>query len=91
MTEPGPADALTGTAPTTGTSAQRVTSMLAIMPRSSDSMFVPVYVIHQEINASVELKTAWAVVRSGVEPVVVNLPKLDPYIEHAAIEQASVR
>jgi len=34
--------------------------------------------VHQEINASNEEPTVWAVVRSGQEPVVVNLPELDP-------------
>ncbi|WP_285709391.1 hypothetical protein [Microtetraspora sp. NBRC 16547] len=33
-----------------------------------------------------EFETVWAVVRSGVDPVVVNLPELDANIEHAAIE-----
>ncbi|WP_067126725.1 cupin domain-containing protein [Microtetraspora malaysiensis] len=51
-----------------------------------DFVFVPSYVVHQEINASTEFETVWAVVRSGVNPVVVNLPELDAYIEHAAIE-----
>ncbi|GAA3650333.1 cupin domain-containing protein [Nonomuraea antimicrobica] len=51
-----------------------------------DFVFVPSHLIHQEINASTEFETVWAVVRSGVNPVVVNLPELDAYIEHAAIE-----
>jgi uncharacterized RmlC-like cupin family protein len=51
-----------------------------------DFVFVPSHVIHQEINASAEFETVWAVVRSGVDPVVVNLPELDAYIERAAIE-----
>jgi uncharacterized RmlC-like cupin family protein len=34
--------------------------------------------VHQEINASADQPTVWAVVRSGQEPVVVNLPELDP-------------
>jgi uncharacterized RmlC-like cupin family protein len=51
-----------------------------------DFVFVPAHVVHQEINASAEFETVWAVVRSGVDPVVVNLPELDGYIEPAAIE-----
>lgn len=51
-----------------------------------DFVFVPSHLVHQEINASAEFETVWAVVRSGVDPVVVNLPELDAYIEHAAIE-----
>jgi uncharacterized RmlC-like cupin family protein len=51
-----------------------------------DFVFVPSHVVHQEINASAEFETVWAVVRSGVDPVVVNLPELDAYIERAAIE-----
>jgi uncharacterized RmlC-like cupin family protein len=51
-----------------------------------DFVFVPAHVVHQEINASAERETVWAVVRSGVDPVVVNLPELDRYAEPAAIE-----
>lgn len=54
-----------------------------------DFVFVPAHVIHQEINASSEDETVWAVVRSGVDPVVVNLPELDQYIEHPAIAHAA--
>ena len=42
-----------------------------------DFVFIPAHVVHQEINASDEEPTVWAVVRSGREPVVVNLPELD--------------
>ncbi|GAA3515698.1 putative RmlC-like cupin family protein [Streptosporangium album] len=51
-----------------------------------DFVFVPAHVIHQEINASAEYETVWAVVRSGVDPIVVNLPELDKYIEAPAVE-----
>ncbi|GAA1299806.1 mannose-6-phosphate isomerase [Planotetraspora silvatica] len=51
-----------------------------------DFVFIPSHVIHQEINASTEFKTVWAVVRSGVNPIVVNLPELDEYIETPAVE-----
>lgn len=51
-----------------------------------DFVFVPAHIVHQEINASAEFETVWAVVRSGVNPVVVNLPELDGYIERATIE-----
>nr|WP_168515655.1 hypothetical protein [Streptomyces sp. S1D4-11]QIZ00760.1 hypothetical protein HEP87_52350 [Streptomyces sp. S1D4-11] len=44
--------------------------------------------IHQEINASPEFETVWAVVRSGVDPIVVHLPELDRYIEHPSVDYA---
>ena len=43
-----------------------------------DFVFIPAHTVHQEINASDEEPTVWAVVRSGRDPVVVNLPELDP-------------
>jgi uncharacterized RmlC-like cupin family protein len=46
-----------------------------------DFVFIPAHIIHQEINASDDLETVWAVVRSGVEPIVVNLPELDQFAE----------
>ncbi|MFF7469012.1 cupin domain-containing protein [Streptomyces sp. NPDC008092] len=51
-----------------------------------DFVFIPAHVVHQEINASPEFETVWAVVRSGVDPVVVNLPELDRYAEPAAVD-----
>jgi uncharacterized RmlC-like cupin family protein len=54
-------------------------------------VFVPAHVVHQEINASAEFETVWAVVRSGVNPVVVNLPELDRYAERAAIEYSAAQ
>lgn len=45
-----------------------------------DFIFVPPYVPHQEINASDENPLSCVVVRSGQEPVVVNLdlPEVEP-------------
>ena len=45
-----------------------------------DFIFVPPYVPHQEINASPESPLSCVVVRSGQEPVVVNLdlPNVEP-------------
>jgi uncharacterized RmlC-like cupin family protein len=51
-----------------------------------DFVFIPAHIIHQEINASAEVETVWAVVRSGVDPIVVNLPELDEYIEAPAVD-----
>lgn len=53
-----------------------------------DFVFIPSHVVHQEINASAEAETVWAVVRSGVDPVVVNLPELDEFTERPAVEYA---
>jgi uncharacterized RmlC-like cupin family protein len=45
-----------------------------------DFIYVPPYVPHQEINASDDLALSCVVVRSGQEPVVVNLdvPNVEP-------------
>lgn len=45
-----------------------------------DFIFVPPYVPHQEINASPDSELSCVVVRSGQEPVVVNLdlPDIEP-------------
>ena len=45
-----------------------------------DFIFVPPYVPHQEINASADEELSCVVVRSGQEPVVVNLdlPDVEP-------------
>lgn len=45
-----------------------------------DFIYVPPYVPHQEINASEDLALSCVVVRSGQEPVVVNLdvPNVEP-------------
>jgi uncharacterized RmlC-like cupin family protein len=49
-----------------------------------DFIFVPPFVPHQEINASPEAPLSCVVVRSGQEPVVVNLelPDVEPEPEH---------
>jgi uncharacterized RmlC-like cupin family protein len=39
-----------------------------------DFIFVPPYVPHQEINASPDAPLECVVVRSGQEPIIVNLP-----------------
>jgi uncharacterized RmlC-like cupin family protein len=53
----------------------------AIEAGPGDFVFIPAQIIHQEINASDDLETVWAVVRSGTDPIVVNLPELDQYAE----------
>ena len=40
-------------------------------------VFIPANTVHQEINPSSEEPTTWVVVRSAVDPIVVNLPELD--------------
>jgi uncharacterized RmlC-like cupin family protein len=49
-----------------------------------DFIFVPSYVPHQEINARAEEPLSCVLVRSGQEPVVVNLelPDVEPDPEH---------
>jgi uncharacterized RmlC-like cupin family protein len=51
-----------------------------------DFVFIPAHTVHQEINASVDAPTVWAVTRSGTDPIVVNLPELDKFAEPAARE-----
>jgi uncharacterized RmlC-like cupin family protein len=51
-----------------------------------DFVFIPAHTVHQEINASDELPTVWAVTRSGTDPIVVNLPELDRFAEPGARE-----
>lgn len=51
-----------------------------------DFVFIPAHTVHQEINASDEHPTIWAVTRSGTDPIVVNLPELDRFAESAARE-----
>ena len=46
-------------------------------------VFIPAHIIHQEINASGDEETAWVVVRSDPNPIVVNLPELDEFAEPA--------
>ena len=50
-----------------------------------DFVFIPAHIVHQEINASTDEPTVWAVVRSGTEPIVVNLPELDHLAERPAV------
>ena len=50
-----------------------------------DFVFVSAGVIHQEINASATEPTAWVVVRSHPDPIVVNLPGLDEFAEPPAV------
>jgi len=38
-----------------------------------DFIYIPPYVPHQEINPSAETPSQWVVVRSGQEPIVINL------------------
>jgi uncharacterized RmlC-like cupin family protein len=51
-----------------------------------DFVFIPAEIVHQEINASVEEETAWVVVRSHPDPIVVNLPELDEFAEAPAVD-----
>jgi uncharacterized RmlC-like cupin family protein len=51
-----------------------------------DFVFIPAHTVHQEINASADTPTVWAVTRSGTDPIVVNLPELDKFAEPAARE-----
>ncbi len=46
-------------------------------------VFIPAEIIHQEINPGDE-PTSWVVVRSSVDPIVVNLPELDDVAERPA-------
>jgi uncharacterized RmlC-like cupin family protein len=45
--------------------------------RPGDFVFIPAQLPHQELNPSAETVT-WVVVRSGPQPLVVNLPGFDP-------------
>ena len=47
-----------------------------------DFIFVPPYVPHQEINASTSEPLACVLVRSGQEPVVVNLDIAEAEVSH---------
>jgi uncharacterized RmlC-like cupin family protein len=49
-----------------------------------DFIYVPPFVPHQEINASDDQPLSCVLVRSGQEPVVVNLdiPAVEPNPEH---------
>jgi uncharacterized RmlC-like cupin family protein len=56
---------------------------------TGDFVFIPARIIHQEINASAEEPTAWVVVRSEPDPIVVNLPELDHLAEPPAAARAA--
>ena len=45
--------------------------------RPGDFVFIPAHLPHQELNPSSETVT-WVVIRSGPQPLVVNLPGFDP-------------
>jgi len=51
-----------------------------------DFVFIPAHTVHQEINATADSPTVWAVTRSGTDPIVVNLAELDKFAEPAARE-----
>jgi uncharacterized RmlC-like cupin family protein len=51
---------------------------------AGDFVFIPAGVIHQEINPSPDKVTEWVVVRSGAQPIVVNLTDLDQLAEDRA-------
>jgi uncharacterized RmlC-like cupin family protein len=55
-----------------------------------DFVFIPAHTVHQEINASADKPTVWAVTRSGTDPIVINLPELDKFAEPAACEYPHV-
>lgn len=56
-----------------------------------DFVFIPAEIVHQEINGSVEEETAWVVVRSNPDPIVVNLPELDAFAEAPAVDYTSAQ
>jgi uncharacterized RmlC-like cupin family protein len=51
---------------------------------AGDFVFIPAGVVHQEINPSPDQVTEWVVVRSGAQPTVVNLTRLDRLAEDRA-------
>jgi uncharacterized RmlC-like cupin family protein len=56
-----------------------------------DFVLIPPYVPHQEVNPSPDKATQWVVVRSGPEPVVVNLRRAPDgrYVADSLDESAS--
>jgi uncharacterized RmlC-like cupin family protein len=60
---------------TSGTARMRWGERLEYMAEAGpgDFIYVPPYVPHQEINASPDEPLSCVVVRSGQEPIVVNL------------------
>jgi uncharacterized RmlC-like cupin family protein len=51
--------------------------------RPGDFVFIPANLPHQEINPTAETVT-WVVIRSGPQPLVVNLPGFDPIASTSA-------
>ena len=49
----------------------------AVQAPGGSFVFIPAHTVHQEINPSDDEPTTWVVVRSAVDPIVVNLPELD--------------
>ena len=52
--------------------------------QAGDFVVTPAGVVHQEINPSPDEVTEWVVVRSGAQPIVVNLVQLDQLAEDRA-------
>jgi uncharacterized RmlC-like cupin family protein len=75
---------LTTVLPGAATGAHHLQHVVEAGP--GDFVFIPAHTVHQEINASTEKPTVWAVTRSHPDPVVVNLPDLDKFTEPAARE-----
>jgi uncharacterized RmlC-like cupin family protein len=44
------------------------------MARPGDFLHIPPWLLHMEINPSVDTPVRWVVIRSTPEPIVVNLP-----------------
>jgi uncharacterized RmlC-like cupin family protein len=51
--------------------------------RPGDFVFIPAHLPHQELNPTAETVT-WVVIRSGPQPLVVNLPGFDPIASTSA-------
>ena len=58
----------------------------AVEAGPGDFVSIPAHTVHQEINASADSPTVWAVTRLGTDPIVVNLPELDKFAEPTARE-----
>lgn len=46
----------------------------SVTVRAGDFLHVPAWLVHREINPSLDTPFRWVVVRSSSEPIVVNLP-----------------
>jgi len=73
-----------GTSPSTAAIPTRVKHV--VEAGRGDFVFIPAHTVHQEINASADSPTVWAVTRLGTDPIVVNLPELDKFAEPTARE-----